>query len=384
MSPTNLIEGFASAASTRTYTQNQGARCAPGHYSDFQRSGILLSSIGVGTYPGEASDAVDAAISGIVARALSNGLNVIDTGTHYRYGRSLRAVGAGLRTALAAGVARSAVFVASKGGFMLFPHGPPADPGDWFRREIVERGLGTYADLARTVHLLSPEYIKYQIDINREWLGIETLDAFLVDQPEVHIAQIGKPALIAKLETVFLALEQAVQQGKIRHYGVSTFHAFRAHTDDPAFLSLTSLIGLAEKAASLVFGGNNAGHHFNVIQMPFNQVMPEGFVRFNQVTGQGNETSTLQAAMQLKVYVMASHTLFKGHLAGQSIDVVQRALPELPSPAARAIQFNRSTPGLGTTLVGLSQPAHLEDALAVARIAPMERKNYLGMYEKAP
>jgi len=382
ISATNLLPGYATAPMTRAYTQNQGARCAPGHYSDFLRSGILLSSVGIGTFPGEATDAVDARIAAIVTRGLQNGLNVVDTATHYRYGRSLRAVGAGLRAAFAAGVPRDALFLVSKGGFLLFPDGPPADPAAWFKREIADRGLGTRADLAGQVHLLSADYIRYQVDISRAWLGVRTLDAFLVDQPEVHIAEIGKPALIRKLEPVFATLEQAVQDGKIRHYGISTFHGFRAHTDEPVFLSLASLIGVAQKAASQVFGAENAPHHFAIAQMPFNQVMLEGFARFNQVTGQGNEASALQAAMQLKVYLMASHTLFKGHLGTQSIDVVQQALPALASAAARAIQFNRSTPGLGTTLVGMSTLAHLDDALAVARIAPMERKNYLAMYEK--
>ncbi|MHB8454026.1 MAG: aldo/keto reductase [Acidiferrobacterales bacterium] len=376
------VPGYATAPMTRAYSQNQGARCAPGHYSDFLRSGLLLSSVGIGTFPGEATDDADLRIASIVARGLQNGLNVVDTAAHYRYGRSLRAIGAGLRMAFAAGVARDALFLVSKGGFLLFPEGPPADPLAWFNREIADRNLGTGADLAARVHLLSPPYIRYQIDVSCKWLGVDTLDGFLVDQPEVHIPEIGKPAMLAKLEAVFVALEEAVQEGRIRHYGISTFHGFRAHTDEPAFLSLVSLLGLAERAASRV-AGDGAAHHFSLIELPFNQIMAEAFTRFNQMTGKGNEASTLQAAMQLKVYAMASHTLFKGHLGTQSIEAVQQALPGLAGAAARAIQFNRSTPGLGTTLVGMSTPVHLDDALTVAGIPPMERKNYLAMYEKA-
>ncbi len=377
------VAGFATAATTRAYAHSHGAHCAPGHYSDFPGSGVLLSSIGIGTFPGAATDEVDEHVAAIVARGVQNGLNVIDTATHYRYGRSARAVGAGLRAAFRAGVARDALFLVSKGGFLLFPEGPPADPLAWFEREIAERGLGTRADLAGKVHLLSPGYIKYQLDLSCEWLGVRTLDAFLIDQPEVHIPQIGKPMMLHKLEAVFAMLEEAVQEGKIRHYGISSFRAFRVHTDDPGFLSLVSLQGLAQKAARQVHGDERAPHHFALIQMPFNQVMLEGFTRFNQMTGQGNETSTLKAAMQLQVYVMASHTLFKGHLGAQSIDVVQQAMPGAHGAAARAIQFNRSTPGLGTTLVGLSTPAHLDDALSVSRIPPMERRQYLAMYEQA-
>jgi len=73
----------------------------------------------------------------------------------------------------------------------------------------------------------------------------------------------------------------------------------------------------------------------------------------------------------------------KGHLATQSADVVAQRLAAEPNAARRALQFNRSTPGLGTTLVGISTPEHLDDLLAVAARPPLERKDYLAMYQKA-
>lgn len=80
--------------------------------------------------------------------------------------------------------------------------------------------------------------------------------------------------------------------------------------------------------------------------------------------------------------MMASHTMFKGHLGSQSVDVVAERFADL-KPAQRAMQFNRSTPGLGTSLVGMSTPEHLDDMLAVAKLPPLERKDYLSMYKKA-
>jgi aryl-alcohol dehydrogenase-like predicted oxidoreductase len=84
----------------------------------------------------------------------------------------------------------------------------------------------------------------------------------------------------------------------------------------------------------------------------------------------------------LGVYLMASHTLFKGHLAGQAMDPVMQTMPMLANHAQRAIQFNRSTPGVGTTLVGISTPAHLDDVLAVAKQPPLEKTVYLKMYQR--
>ncbi len=252
----------------------------------------------------------------------------------------------------------------------------------WFEAHIARKGLGRRDDLT-DVHLLSPGYIAQQIEDSRAALGLETLDAFLVDQPEVHIPRIGKEQLNRKLQSVFAVLEQAVKENKIRCYGISTFNGFRVETDHALFQSLPSLLGLAENAARLVHQDVLAKHSFRLVQLPFNLAMPEGYTRFSQATGHGNVASTIQAAFQLKVYVMASHALAKGRLAASGEDLLRDALPQFDNAAQRALQFSRSTPGVGTALAGISTPAHLDDLLAVARIAPMAQADYLKLYQRA-
>lgn len=173
------------------------------------------------------------------------------------------------------------------------------------------------------------------------------VDAFLIDQPEVHIPVIGKAAFMDKLLGAFTALEGAVRDGRIRCYGISSFHCLRAHTAEPLYLSPAALHGLAEKAARAAFGRRDAGHHFRVIPLPFNQVMTEGFTRFNQLVGDGGEMPVLQASLRRKVYAMASHTLLKGRLSAPAEEVVGRTLPALANDAQRAVRFTRSTPGIG-------------------------------------
>lgn len=379
---TSLIAGHATRAATEAYAGSFGADLASGHYSDFLNLHLKLSSLGIGTFPGAASDAVDAAYAEIISRALVSGINVIDTAAHYRYGRSARAAGEGMRRAFAAGVGREQVFVISKGGFLCFDEGQPQDFDAWFDAHIARKGLGKRDDLT-AAHLISPGYLAQQIEQSRQALGIQTLDAFLVDQPEVHIPRLGKAALNLRLQSLFAVLEQAVKENKIRCYGVSTFEGMRAETDDALFQSLASLLGLAQKAAQLVQGEQAVRHGFRLVQLPFNQAQPEGFTRFNHATGHGNVASSLQAAFQLKVYVMASHTLGKGRFALQAATAVRSALPALANDAQRALQYNRSTPGLGTSLAGISTPAHLDDLLAVARMPPMPREDYLQLYQRA-
>jgi aryl-alcohol dehydrogenase-like predicted oxidoreductase len=231
---TPLLAGHATRAGTEAYVASFGAALPAAHYSDFLNLHLKLSSLGMGTFPGAASDEVDAAYAEIVSRALISGINVVDTAAHYRYGRSARAAGEGLRRAFAAGVRREQVFVVSKGGFLCFDGGRPRDFDAWFDTCIARKGLGKRSDLT-AAHLLAPGYLAQQIDASRQALGVETLDAFLVDQPEVHISRIGKQALNQGLQSLFAVLEQAVKENRIRCYGISTFDGLRAQTDDPLF-----------------------------------------------------------------------------------------------------------------------------------------------------
>ena len=376
------LPGYATAEATKAYAAHHAAHTGEGHFSELAKTRIRLSSIGVGTFPGNITIAADAEVARLVCRALESGINVIDTAAHYRYGHALAAVGAGVREANLKGVPREAMFLISKGGFLTLRGGKPIDFDAWFASEIEAQGLGSREDLAKNVHLLSPAYINYQLDLSRQFMGVATLDAFLIDQPEIHIPVIGKEMLNRKLLAVFETLERACEDGRLRYYGISTFEGFRVETDANLFQSLTSMQGLAQKAAATVTGKAQALGHFMIGQLPFNQAMTEGFARFNQATGQGNVASTLQAGYQLGLYMMGSHGMLKGRLAGTSTDAVMQSLPMLTNDAQRSIQFNRSTPGLGTTLIGMSQSARLDDVLAVARWAPMKRDPYLQMYER--
>jgi len=70
----------------------------------------------------------------------------------------------------------------SKGGFLCFQDGRPESFEDWFTQKIIAYGLGTHDDLYENCHLLTPEYLLYQLNESRSQLGVETLDGFLVDQ----------------------------------------------------------------------------------------------------------------------------------------------------------------------------------------------------------
>jgi aryl-alcohol dehydrogenase-like predicted oxidoreductase len=62
-----------------------------------EQQGLVLSSIGIGTYLGNADEATDANYTRAVVRAVQLGVNVIDSAANYRFQRSERSIGQALR-----------------------------------------------------------------------------------------------------------------------------------------------------------------------------------------------------------------------------------------------------------------------------------------------
>src|ERR1700704_4838715 len=73
---------------------------AKGHFRRQQQ--LWLSSIGIGTYLGDADERTDRAYTDAVVRAAELGANIIDTAANYRFQRSERAIGKALRDLSAA------------------------------------------------------------------------------------------------------------------------------------------------------------------------------------------------------------------------------------------------------------------------------------------
>jgi aryl-alcohol dehydrogenase-like predicted oxidoreductase len=64
-------------------------------------------------------------------------------------------------------------------------------------------------------------------------------------------------------------------------------------------------------------------------------------------------------------------------------EVVAQYLPGLERDAQRALQFVRSTPGIGTALVGMKSVAHVEENAAVAATTPMALEQFRRMFSES-
>lgn len=355
------LPGHATPEGTDRYRQRFAARVAEGH---FRRShGLWLSSVGLGTYLGDEDARTDAQYRQAVTRAVELGCNVLDSAINYRHQRSERAVGEALAALVRAGqVARDEIVVATKGGFVPFDGGYPADPLAYFQETFVRPGILRPEDLVAGCHCMTPAYLRHQLERSRQNLGLDCVDIYYLHNPETQLQEVPRDRFLQRLREAFVTLEDAIAQGRIRMYGTATWNGYRQPPSARDYLSLSELVALAREV-----GGPD--HHFRVIQLPHNLGMPEAMTRANQQVD-GEWVSSLEAASRLGLLTMASASILQGQMARGLPPLVGEALRGLTTDAQRAIQFVRSTPGLGVALVGMKQIAHVEENLATAGVPP--------------
>lgn len=346
-----------------TDTSTYAAAFADRYLPDFYRpawDGVLVSSIGVGTYLGECSDDDDQAYQEAIARALGSGINLIDTAINYRCQRSELAVGAALRKLA---VPREAVIVCTKGGYLPLAGEPPETRDDYrqyLTREFFEPGVMTPDDVVSGGHSLAPSFLRYCIARSRENLGVETIDLYYLHNPEQQLGAISQASFRERLRAAFMVLEDAVGRGEIAAYGCATWTGLRSTPGAKSHISLEDLTAIARE-----IGGER--HHFRAVQMPISLAMPEG-VRLptQQIGKRGTLVPAVEAAAELGLAVFASAPLMQAQLTKDLPETVRDLFPLQRSDAQRALTFVRSVPGVTAALVGTRSTAHLTENLESA------------------
>jgi aryl-alcohol dehydrogenase-like predicted oxidoreductase len=327
-----------------------------------------LSSLGLGTYLGSASDATDAAYTEAAEAFLGLGGTVFDTAANYRNGRSERALGAAFR-----GLPRERFFVSTKAGYIPMPDGDPEEgPRAWFHRVLESPGILSVDDLVDGCHAMTPKYLAHQLEVSRQALGLETIDLFHLHNPEQQLAHLGSEAFYAMIGRAFEACEGFAASGKIRAYGVATWNGFRVPPGQDGHLSLARLLAAASAA-----GGKD--HHFRWIQLPLNLAMPEAFlVPTQEIAGQ--TMTPLAAAQASGLQVQTSASIMQARILNQLPDGFAEALG-LRTPAQAALQFTRSCPGVTTALCGMGRTAHVAEnaaVLALPKLDPIALESLFG------
>lgn len=365
------MPGRATAQATLRYAAKFQGRAAAGHFRDVQ-GGLVLSSIGIGTYLGEPDRSTDEGYTSAVIAAVQGGVNVVDSAINYRLQRSERSAGAALRTLTANDFSREEIVVCTKAGFLTPDGEMPEDASEYFLHEYVERGILRPEDIAAGCHCMAPGYLSDQLDRSRRNLGIECVDVFYLHNPETQLNEVAPDEFRRRIGEAFQFFEGAVSTGKIGAYGLATWNAFREERNSPGYLSLAAMEAIAREA-----GG--AEHHFRYVQLPLNLAMPEALLRPNQVV-EGKTMAMVQAGRALGITLVSSSALLQGQLA-RSLPAYIGAVLGVKDYSAQALQFARSVPGVTTALVGMSSVEHVRANLEVVAIEPAPRDQFLKLFE---
>ncbi len=342
------------------------------HFHVAAGDGMTLGSIGLGTYLGSPDAATDRGYAECLRLALLNGCNVVDTAINYRFQRSERAVGEALAELIKAKqVSRDEVFVSTKGGYVPFDGRRPGDGEAWIEESFVKRGIARREDFVGT-HCIAPGYLRDQIGVSRQNLGLDKIDLYYVHNPEGQRPIVGPKDFARKMHLAFEELEAAVERGEISSYGTATWNGFRQPPTAREHLSLAELVTIAKT----VGGGR---HHFKSVQAPLNVKMPELWRSKTQEV-EGEKLSLLEAAERLGVGVFGSAAIHQGRLAAGLDRNVKRYCTGLSTDAQRALQLSRSAAGLTVALVGMSKPQHALENLVLASIPPLDAKTALSAF----
>jgi aryl-alcohol dehydrogenase-like predicted oxidoreductase len=365
--------GYATPEGTARYAARLQGTVAEGHFREFQ--GLKISSIGLGTYLGEHDTGTDAQYRDAIMRAVELGCNLIDTAVNYRFQQSERTIGQALATLFEQGrLQRDELVIATKGGFIPFDGGPPRSQQEflgYIEKTFIQPGIIQPADLVAGCHCMTPSYLQHQLDTSLDNLGLECVDIYFVHNPETQLEEVPRVDFVQRIRTAFQALESRVTAGKMRWYGTATWEGFRRPSEAQDYLALGELVSAAHDVGS-------AGHHFRVIQLPHNLAMPEALTQQNQQVN-SQTLSPLEAAQAFGIYVLCSASILQSRLTRGLPNVLGQVF-RLDTDAQRAIQFVRSSPGVGSALIGMKQVRHVEENLAVAKVPPAALEQFMQLF----
>jgi aryl-alcohol dehydrogenase-like predicted oxidoreductase len=366
------LDGWATLDGTARYRERFQEVAAEDYFR--QQQSLWLSSIGAGTYLGDADDETDVRYTEAVTLAVESGANVVDTAANYRFQRSERAIGSALRVLHEQGFARDEIVICTKGGYLPFDGAPPRDVRQYVEETFVKPGIAGLDDIAGGMHCMTPRYLQSQLRQSLDNMNLSCVDVYYVHNPESQLPSIPSEEFWQRMQAAFEFLEHSVADGQIKNYGVATWNGFRAEPDAREYHSLERMAEIAREV-----GGDK--HHFRFIQLPFNLAMPEALFFQNQKLGD-EYVSTLEAAAKLGITAIASGSLLQGQVARGLPEAIRDPLGSLATDAQTGIQFVRSAPGITTALVGMSQRAHVEENLHLVSVAPAQPDDLLSVFDQ--
>lgn len=333
----------------------------------------VVSSLGTGTYLGDANPATDEAVVTAIIYAATHGWNIIDTASNYRWGMAELSVGEALNALLAGSIrsefkdtpeldiTRDMLFISTKAGFVT----------DSVAQELLAKRALTSADIVQRQHCIHPAYLNASLALSLQRMNLATVDLlYLHNAAEMQLPAVGREVFTTRLKDAFAALEDARKAGTVRQYGLATWDSFRVPPESNMYLSLEEVVKLAKEV-----GGE--GHGFRFVQLPVNSDMPEAHSSHWQ-TVEGQAVTLLEAAQKLGVNVVVSGPLLQAQLVqsltGQLDGFVD--LLSIANSGSKLLQVARSTPQVSTVLVGHKAKEHVIANVALTQLPPLAAERW--------
>ncbi|DBB01812.1 TPA: hypothetical protein ACH3X1_000424 [Trebouxia sp. C0004] len=207
---------------------------------------LTLSTLGIGTYLGAEDTETDEQVAAAVISSVQQGWNVIDTASNYRGGHGERAIGyalTGLHEQL--GLTREMLFISTKAGFLQ----------DEVKHQLLKGRDIAEGDIIGGSSCLHPACLQASLRQSLESLQVNTVDLLYLHNPaEMQLAPLGSQAFMQRLGEAFTWAEGARKKGLIQAYGLATWDCFRKAPGSAGYLSLLSIVQLAQQVGGVDHG----------------------------------------------------------------------------------------------------------------------------------
>ena len=259
---------------------------------------LSLSSIGFGMYKGNYEINDRKQYQKIIKNFILKGVNVFDTARKYRNGFSEQDFGIAFLSLLKTKkINREEIYISSKAGLLNF--GEKKDKSSNLDYFIKKRGIKK-SDIKHNVFCGSSKFLDQEIDISLKNMNLKTLDNYYLHNPEFLEGNLNN---FKDYYKIFEMFEKAIQDNKIKSYGISSWAGFRRNRYSPFYIDIKKILTIANDV-----GGKNNG--FKNIQMPLSIYMP--FTKVNYFKSKKDDLFSF--LNKKKINIFSSASLYEGKI----------------------------------------------------------------------
>lgn len=185
--------------------------------------------------------------------AIEEGVSLIDTSANYTDGDSEKLIGKVLSQV------EHKPMIISKVGYIQGENLNILDQLQFAKKDLNEIVI-INENLKHSIH---PDFIEDQVKRSLERLQLDCLDCYLLHNPEYYLKAEGstKKEYYARIKKAFIKMEELVDRGLIKFYGISS-NTFVDPKDDHTSTDLDIVFGAARAI--------KMNNHFKYIQFPMN------------------------------------------------------------------------------------------------------------------